>query len=102
MMKYWAIRDENGWVESFGTTESNIQQYEITEAEYKAMEQEVKLLREYVGKVYRDEMSIEDVPESMRDRVSAEVEMMNEAASQPMPMDDIDEALAILRGEVTE
>lgn len=101
-MKYWAIKDETGWVESFGTTESDIQNYEVTEEEYKAIEQEMNFFRECVDKVYSDEMAIEDVPESMRDRVSAEVERMKEAASQPEPMSDIEEALAILSGEVTE
>ena len=100
-MKYWAIK-ENGVVVSFGTTESAIKEYEITEAEYKAIEQETAVFCGYVDAVYSGETAIEDVPEEIRERVAAEVEKLKEAANQPGPMSDIDEAIAILSGEVTE
>ena len=100
-MKYWAIK-ENGVVVSFGTTESNIQNHEITEAEYKAIEQETEVFCGFVDAVYNGETAIEDVPEEIRERVVAEVEKLKEAASLPAPMTEIEEALAILSGEVTE
>lgn len=99
-MKYWAIRDENGVVLSFGTTESNIQNHEITEAEYKAIEQETEVFCGFVDAVYNGETAIEDVPEEIRERVAVEVEKLKESANQPAPMTEIEEALAILSGEV--
>lgn len=101
-MKYWAIKDENGVVVSFGTTNSPIKNHEITKAEYETIQQETEVFCGYVDTVYRGETAIEDVPEEIRERVAAEVAKREEAASQPRPMEDIDEALAILSGEVSE
>lgn len=101
-MHYWAIKDDNGAVISFGTSSSHNGEYEITEAEYRTLEEEQTVFFAYVNAVYNCEMQLSDVPEDLRARVAAEVEAQKEAENQPEPMTDIDEALAILRGEVTE
>lgn len=101
-MKYFAIRDESGEVISFGTTTAKNTPYEITEAEHLVLKQEAETFNGYVNAVYSGEMSIEDVPEEYRADVEARIAEMKEADNQPEPVDPIDEALAILRGEESE
>lgn len=101
-MHYWAIKNDDGIVISFGTSSSQNGEYEITETEYRTLEEEQAVFFAYVNAVYNGEMQLSDVPEKLRARVTAEVETRKEAENQPEPMTDIDEALAILRGEVTE
>lgn len=101
-MHYWAIKNDDGIVISFGASASHNGEYEITAAEYNALEQEQETFFAYVVAVYSGEMQLSDVPEGLRARVEAAVDSRKEAENQPEPMTDIDEALAILRGEVTE
>lgn len=104
-MVYFAIRNESGKVISFGTTTAENTPYEITEAEYLVLKQESETFNAYINAVYSGELPIEDVPEEYRADVDARVSEMKEADSNPEPeepMTDIDEALAILHGEVTE
>lgn len=100
-MKYFAIRDESGEVISFGTTTASTP-YEIAESEYLTIRHEVDTFNDYVNAVYSGEMSIDDVPEEHREAVAATVEGMQNQPEEPETMSDIDEALAILSGEVTE
>lgn len=105
-MKYFAVYDENGKVMSFGATDAKeLNQPEITEAEYLALKQKMETFNAYVMAVYSGELPIEDVPEEYRADVEARVAEMKEADNAPEvpePVDPIDEALAILHGEVTE
>lgn len=101
-MHYWAIKNESGEAVSLGTADYPVEDYEITEAEYHVIMQEIEVLGNYVTAVYNHTMSINDVPEQYRDRVSTEIDKLIEMDNQPEPMDDIEEALAILSGEVTE
>ena len=102
-MKYFAIRDNSGNVLSYGITSAKSTDHEITEAEYLALVQETKTLDGYVDAVYSGDTTLEDVPEEYRARVDERVQAMQEADNQPEPADpEVEEALSILRGEVTE
>lgn len=101
-MKYFAIYDELGKLTAFGTSSAATVTGEITEAQYLELKQEVEMFNGYVNAVYSGDMFIEDVPEEYRAEVEARVVEMKKADSQPEPMSDVDEALAILHGEVTE
>lgn len=102
-MKYFAIYDESGELQSFGATSAPNVIGEITEAEYNALVQDAAAVNDYSFRVYSGEVKLEDVPEEYRERVEAQVAEMQEADNQPEPADpEVDEALAILRGEVTE
>lgn len=102
-MKYFAIKNEAGEVISFGTTSAKTVVGEITEAEYLALKEETDTLNSYIDSVYNGEMALEDVPEEYREIVETRVQEMQDADNQPEPADpEVEEALSILRGEVTE
>ena len=103
-MKYFALYDENGNLITFGTTTAQNTVGEISEAEYLTLRQEAEAFNACVMAVYSGEMSLEDVPEKYKAEVEAKVAKMKEANDKPesIPDDPIDEALAILHGEVTE
>lgn len=102
-MKYFAIYDETGCAVSFGTTSAENINHEITEAEYLALVEESETLNGCVDAVYSGSLALEDVPEEYRERVDARVKEMQEQDNQPEPADpEVEEALAILRGEVME
>lgn len=98
-MKYYAIYDENGNVTAFGTTSAATVNGEITEAEYLVLKQVQDEKTEFARQVFTGEITLDDVPEEYREDVAAMVEGMR---PEPRPMDPVDEALAILRGEVVE
>ena len=101
-MAYFAIRNDSGDVVSFGMSSTKYQ-HEITEAEYLALKQEAEALNSYASAVYAEEMTLDDVPEEYQARVEKRVKAMQEADDQDEPADpEVEEALAILRGEVTE
>ena len=100
-MAYYAIKDDDGNVLSFGMT-MKASPYSITEAEYNQIKTQHDLFCSYVIGVYSGSIAIDDVPEEYREKVSAEVEKMRKAeAEKPEYVDPVDEALSILHGEVS-
>lgn len=100
-MAYYAIKDDDGNVVSFGMT-MKASPYSITEAEYQHIKAEHDLFCSYAIGVYTGSVVIDDVPEEYREKVAAEVERMREAeAEEPVYVDPVDEALSILHGEVS-
>ena len=97
-MKYFALYEDDKLV-SFGTTSANSVIGEITETEYNALKAANAEKCAYAEQVFAGEITIDEVPEEYREEVAEMVEQMQPV---PEPMTDIDEALAILRGEVTE
>jgi hypothetical protein len=98
-VKYFAIYDDEKLV-SFGKTSAEKPKGEITEAEYDALMAVHTEKRAYAERVYAGEITIDEVPEEYREDVAEMVEQMRIEPEQPMS--DIDEALAILSGEVSE
>ena len=102
-MKYFALRDDNGGLITFGTTSADTTVGEITEEEYGVLLAAQSEKIAYAERVFNSEISIDDVPEECREAVAAIVkEMQNQPAPEPEVVSDIDEAIAILTGEVTE
>lgn len=99
-MKYFAMYDDGGKLVSFGATTAKAVMGEITEDEYNALMVAHVAKTDYADRVYSGEIAIDDVPEEYRAEVAELVEQMR--VEPETPMTDIDEALAILRGEVTE
>lgn len=99
-MKYFALYDDNGGLLTFGTTTAQTTVGEITQEEYVALKAERSAKIEYAEQVFNGTITIDDVPEEYREAVAAMVEQMQ--TPEPEPVSDIDEALAILSGEVTE
>lgn len=99
-MKYFALYDDGGTLITFGTTSANTVKGEITAEEYEALKAEHTAKLDYAQQVYDGTIAINDVPEEYRAAVAA---MVKEMQIQPEEtMADIDEALAILHGEVSE
>lgn len=101
-MKYFAIYDDDGTLKAFGGADASNVIGEITEAEYNALVQEQETLYSYADAVYNGEMAMETVPEKYRTRVEVIVAELEANASEDPADPEVDEALAILRGEVSE
>lgn len=98
-MYYFALY-ENDKLVSFGTSSIPPITGEITEAEYNALMAVHTAKIDYAERVFAGEITIDEVPEEYRADVEELVEQMR--VEPETPMSDIDEALAILRGEVAE
>lgn len=104
-MKYFALYKDNGNLMTFGTTSAQIVVGEITADEYTTLKAAQTAKLEYAQQVFSGEITIDDVPEEYREVVAAMVEAMHSQSEEPEApelMSDIDEALAILSGEVSE
>lgn len=99
-MKYFALYNDSGNLLTFGTTTAQTTVGEITQEEYEVLKAAHSAKIDYAEQVNAGEISIDDVPEEYREAVAAMVEQMQNA--EPEPVSDVDEALAILSGEVTE
>lgn len=101
-MRYFAEYDENGKLIAIGSGDAQ-NGVEISEAEYNALAAEISQdaarMTEYIAKVYRNDITIADVPaewqEDVRERVDAMI-----AEYGPYDPDEIsdEEALAIIQG----
>lgn len=100
-MKYFALYDDSGNLLTFGTTTAQTTVGEISQEEYEALKAARSANIEYAQQVVSGTITIDDVPEECREAVAAIVEQMQTPEPEP-PASDIDEALAILSGEVTE
>lgn len=102
-MKYFALYNDNGNLISFGTTSAQNVVGVITADEYATLKATQTAKLEYAQQVFNGEITIDDVPEEYREAVAAMVEAMQNQPEEPEEtMSDIDEALAILSGEVSE
>lgn len=96
-MRYYIEYAEDGKVQAVGIGPGGT---EITKAEYEAQLAVILQKNDLTDKLYRGEITQEDVPEEWRDDIKATVEELI-ATQGEYQGSDIDEALAILSGEVS-
>lgn len=70
-MRYYAQYDENGKLIAIGTGYSG---EEITEAEYNALLLEIQAKAELVDKLYKEEITIDDVPAEWQEEIQRRVD----------------------------
>lgn len=95
-MRHYAQYDETGKLIAIGTGYGGT---EITEEEYNRLLSEIREKAALVDKLYRGEITIEDVPaewqEEIQRRVNERIEAEGDAEDQDIPAE---EALAIILG----
>ena len=97
-MRYYTLYNEEGQMVCIGTGAGGV---EITQEEYESLSAQIQEKSELVIKLYRKEIALSDVPESYRNEVTADAARMEEEQGAYLG-DEVDQALAILRGEVSE
>lgn len=97
-MRYYARYAGNGILEAIGIGAGGT---EITQEQYKTLLGEIEQKNSMIAKLYRGEITQADVPEGWRAEIAAAVEKIIEEQGAYQG-DEIDHALAILRGEVSE
>lgn len=97
-MRYYIEYTQNGTVQAVGIGQGGT---EITQAEYKAQLAIILQKNELTDKLYRSEIALEDVQEEWREEIKAAVEELI-ATQGEYQADEIEEALEILRGDVSE
>lgn len=97
-MRYFKEYDANGYVSIIGAGDA-LDGIEITQAEYETLLAEMEAKMEYIDRVYRQEISIDDVPAEWREEVHARVdEMVAEVGPYDTTQISDAEALAIITG----
>lgn len=96
-MRYYIEYAEDGTVQAVGIGPGGT---EITQEEYEAQLAIILQKNELTDKLYRGEITQADVPEDWRAEIAAAVEKIIEEQGAYQGS-DIDEALAILTGEVS-
>lgn len=99
-MKYFALFDDEGSLITFGTTTALTTVGEITLEEYEVLKAAHIATTSFAEQVFNGETTLEDVPEEYQEAVAEMVEQMQ--AQPEESASDIDEAIAILTGEVSE
>lgn len=74
-MRYFAIYDENGKITAIGTGNSGV---EISETEYNAILDEIRVKNNFVDQLYNGEITIDDVPEEWREEIQKRVDELKE------------------------
>lgn len=97
-MRYYAEYADDGTLQAIGIGPGGT---EITREQYETLLGEIKQKNELTGKLYRGEITQADVPEGWRAEIAAAVEKIIEEQGAYQG-DEIDHALAILRGDVSE
>lgn len=97
-MRYYIEYTEDGRVQAVGIGPGGT---EITQAEYEAQLADILQKNDLTDKLYRGEITQADVPEGWRAEIAAAVEKIIEKQGAYQG-DEIDHALAILRGDVKE
>ena len=97
-MRHYALYDGEGRMVCIGRGPGGV---EITKDEYESLSAQIKEKSELVIRLYRREITLNDVPEGYRDEVAADAARMEEEQGAYLG-DEVDQALAILRGEVSE
>ena len=96
-MRYYVEYAEDGTLKVIGIGPGGT---EITREQYETLLGEIEQMHELTGKLYRGEITQADVPEDWRAEIAAAVEQIIEEQGAYQGS-DIDEALAILTGEVS-
>lgn len=97
-MRYYIEYAEDGKVYAVGIGPGGT---EITKEEYETQLAIILQKNELTDKLYRGEITQADVPEDWRAEITANVEKIIEAQGAYQG-DEVDHALAILRGDVSE
>ena len=96
-MRYYSRYAENGTLEAIGIGAGGT---EITQEQYETLLAKITEKNGLIDKLYRGEITQADVPEDWRAEIVAAVEARIE--DQGAYYDEVDHALAILRGEASE
>lgn len=96
-MRYYAEYAEDGTLQAIGIGPGGT---EITREQYDTLLGEIEQKNDLIGKLYRGEITQADVPEGWRAEIVAAVEQIIEQQGAYQG-DEIDHALAILRGEAS-
>lgn len=97
-MRYYIKYTDNGYVQMIGIGPGGT---EITQAEYEEQLAIIGQKIELSEKLYRGEIGEADIPTDWLEEIKADVKAMIENDGEYQG-DDIDEALAILTGEVSK
>lgn len=97
-MRHYVLYDGEGRMTCIGRGEGGV---EITQDEYEALSAQIEEKNELVWRLYRGEIAPDDVPDGCRDEVVADAARMEEEDGAYLG-DEVDQALAILSGEVEE
>ena len=95
-MRHYALYDGEGRMVCIGRGPGGV---EITKDEYESLSAQIEEKRELVMKLYRGEIALSDVPEGYRNEVAADAARMEEENGAYLG-DEVDQAIAILTGEV--
>lgn len=97
-MRFYKEYDENGKLIAIGCGDA-LNGIDISEEEYNALAEQIALNAESVEKIYRGEMSIEEVPEEWRENVQEQVDRLI-AKLGPYDPEEItdEEAMDIITG----
>ena len=97
-MRYYARYAENGTLEAIVIGAGGT---EITQEQYETLLAKITEKNGLIDKLYRGEITQADVPEGWRAEIAAAVEHIIEEQGAYQG-DEVDHALAILRGDVSE
>ena len=95
-MRHYVLYDEEGRMICIGRGEGGV---EVTQDEYEALSAQIEEKSELVMKLYRGEIAPDEVPEGYRNEVAADAARMEEEEGAYLG-DEVDQAIAILTGEV--
>lgn len=95
-MRHYALYDGEGRMVCIGRGAGGV---EITQDEYEALSAQLEEKNELVLRLYRGEIAPDDVPDGYRDEVVADAARMEEEEGAYLG-DEVDQAIAILTGEV--
>ena len=96
-MRYYVEYAEDGTLKAIGIGAGDT---EITQEQYETLLSEIEQKNDLIDKLYRGEITQAAVPEDWRAEIAAAVEKIIEEQGAYQGS-DIDEALAILSGEVS-
>lgn len=97
-MRYYVEYAKDGTLKAIGIGPGGT---EITREQYETLLGEIEQKNDLTGKLYRGEITQADVPEGWRAEIAAAVEQIIEEQGAYQG-DEVDHALAILRGDVSE
>ena len=100
-MKYFALYNDGGNLITFGTTTAQTVVGEITAEEYDALKSAHTAKIAYAEQVIAGEITIDDVPEALREDVQAEVDFLQAADEEAAQNISAEEALNIILGGET-
>lgn len=95
-MRHYVLYDGEGRMVCIGIGAGGV---EITPDEYEALSAQIEEKSDLVVKLYRGEIALSDVPEGYRNEVASDAVRMEEEEGAYLG-DEVDQAIAILSGEV--